>query len=105
MKKPKQYAEITREQAWGFNDLMVVAAFRYCCGRQTYIVGACVDWLIEIWPMLAENTRAVIQRDLEAEFERDDEARARNENYKPLGWDCDRQDWERVRELWARNAD
>ena len=98
MKKPKP--ELTREQAWGWNDLMVIAAFRYCMGRQTYIVQACADWLIDIWPMLNENNRAVIQRDLEREFELDDAARAAKDNYKPLGWDCDRKDWERVRALW-----
>lgn len=96
MKPPK----ITTAQAWGFDELMVMAAFRYCLGSRTYIVGACADWLIDIWPMLSENTRSVIRRDLEAEFKRDDEARARHENHKPLGWDCDREDWERVRKLW-----
>ncbi|MGA1081256.1 MAG: hypothetical protein ACO3WK_12935, partial [Steroidobacteraceae bacterium] len=70
MKKPKK--ELTREQAWGWNDLMVISAFRYCCGRSTYAVGVCADWLINIWPMLGEMTRHVIQRDLELEFERDD---------------------------------
>ena len=97
-RKPK--LELTREQGWGWHELMVISAFRYCCGRQTYVVGACADWLISIWPMLGDNTKAVIKRDLEREFERDDEARAAQENYKPLGWDCDRKDWERVRELW-----
>jgi hypothetical protein len=97
-KKPKP--ELTREQAWGFNDLMVVAAFRYCCGRQTYIVSVCANWLIEVWPMLSDHMRAVIKRDLEEEFVRDDQARASNESYKPLGWDCDRKEWERVRKLW-----
>jgi hypothetical protein len=79
---------------------MVISAFRYCVGRQTYVVQACADWLISIWPMLGANTKAVIQRDLEREFEMDDNARMREENYKPLGWDCDRRDWERVRALW-----
>ncbi len=31
------------------NHLMVLAAFRYCLGRQTYIVSECIDWLISIW--------------------------------------------------------
>ena len=96
MKPPK----ITTEQAWGFSELMVMAAFRYCLGSRTYIVGACADWLIDIWPMLSENTRSVIRRDLEAEFKRDDDARAYDYEHKPLGWDCDREDWERVRKLW-----
>lgn len=98
MKKAKP--ELTREQAWGWHDLMVISAFRYCLGRQTYVVQACANWLIDIWPLLSENNRAVIQRDLEREFELDDAARAAGDNYKPLGWDCDRKDWERVRALW-----
>jgi len=97
-RKPK--LKLTREQGWGWNDLMVIAAFRYCCGRSTYVVGVCADWLVNIWPMLSENTRAVIQRELEADFASDDQARAAKENYKPLGWDCDRKEWERVRALW-----
>ena len=97
----KQKPELTREQEWGFEGLMAIAAFRYCCGRQSYIVKACADWLIDVWPMLPDSVRAIIQRDLEEEFARDNEARARDQVYKPLGWDCDRQDWERVRKLWG----
>ena len=85
---------------WGFNDLMVTAAFRYCCGRQTYIVGCCADWLIEQWPNFADSTKVLIQRELEEEFKRDDAARERKDDYKPLGHDCDRAEWERVRGLW-----
>lgn len=91
---------LTTEEAWGFSQLMVISAFRYCVGRQTYIVGVCADWLIKVWPLLSDNTKAVIKRDLESEFERDDETRARGAAYKPLGWDSDRKDWERVRKLW-----
>jgi hypothetical protein len=83
---------------------MAVAAFRYCCGRQTYIVSDCADWLIAQWPRLAPNARAVIQRDLEEDFRRDDNARAKGSDYKPLGADCDRQQWERVRRLWSISA-
>lgn len=79
---------------------MAIAAFRYCCGRYSDIVGDCVDWLIEMWPYLASNTRDVIRRDLEADFQRDDEARA-GDMFRPLGADCDREQWERVRALWA----
>ena len=102
MKKPKP--ELTREQGWGWNDLMVISAFRYCCGHSTYVVGVCADWLISIWPLLTENTRAVIQRDLEREFARDAKARATGDSHQPLGWDCDREQWERVRKLWKEQA-
>lgn len=85
---------------WGFNDFMVIAGFRYALGRRTYAVGICADWLIEQWPNLKEDTRAVIKRELEEEFARDDAARDHKNEYLPLGADCDRAEWERVRGLW-----
>lgn len=91
---------IKRAHAWGRGDLMAIAAVRYCLGRQTYIVGDCADWLIAVWTRLSESARKTIQRDVAAEFARDDEARERNAAHKPLGADFDRADWERVRALW-----
>ena len=82
-------------------QLMVTAAVRYCLGRQTYIVGSCADWLIEQWPAINERTRSVIKRDVEEAIKDDDEARATGSKYKPLGWDCDREQWLRVRALWG----
>lgn len=92
---------LSEQGAWGFADLMIVAAFRYCCGRMTYISGACADWIVDMWPQFPERAKALIRRELDEEFRRDDEARAMNEQFKPLGWDCDRQAWEKVRALWA----
>lgn len=43
--------------------LMVTAAHRYCLGRKTYIVGACIEWMTAIWPALEANTQSVILRD------------------------------------------
>lgn len=60
---------------WGRDDLMATAAVRYCLGRMTYIVGDCADWLIEHWPNISSNARAVIQRDVEERFEQDDRNR------------------------------
>lgn len=85
----------------GHDHLMVIAAFRYCLGRSTYIVGECAAWLIKTWPLLNEQTKTIIQRELEEQFELDDIARAEQREYKPLGWDCDRREWERVRKLWS----
>ena len=73
--------------AYGRDDLMAVAAFRYSLGRMTYIVSDCAHWLCEQWPNIAENARKVIQRDLEEAFKRDDEARADGQYFKPLGHD------------------
>lgn len=84
---------------YGRDGLMAIAAFRYCLGRMTYIVGDCADWLIEQWPILPENVKAVIKRDLDAEIKADDEARAEGREYKPLGHDCDRASWLKVRTM------
>lgn len=45
---------------WGFHNLMVLAAFRYCMGRTSYIVGSCVDWLIAYWKEIDANTKKII---------------------------------------------
>lgn len=84
----------------GHDHLMVIAATRYCLGRMSYIVGDCADWLIKIWPLLNDNTKAIIRRDIDEEFKRDDEARADCRPYKPLGMDSDRAQWDRVRAMW-----
>jgi hypothetical protein len=87
---------------WGFNDLMVTAAFRYCLGRKTYIVGYCCDWLIEQWDNFGDQTRALIRNELEDAFWQDKKDREDNKDYYELGHDCDREDWERVRALWKK---
>ena len=89
-----------RPQPWGSDGLMAVSAFRYCLGRMTYIVGDCERWLFANWQDFPENVRRLIQREVEEEIKRDDEARARGAAHKPLGHDCDRAAWERVRTLW-----
>lgn len=88
------------EATSGHDHLMVIAATRYCLGRMTYIVGDCSSWLRRIWPMLNEGTRSIIQRDIEEAFQRDDDDRAAGREYKALGHDCDRAEWEKVRALW-----
>ena len=81
--------------------MMSVAAFRYCLGRKTYIAGTCADWLIDQWDNIGEANREIIQRELEAEFTADDLARSAGEQNRPLGMDCDRHEWEKVRFLWT----
>lgn len=86
---------------WGFDDLMVSCAFEHCCGRNNYIVGVCVDWIIDQWPNFSNNSKAFIKRHLEKEIKRDDESRERGDRHHPLGHDCDRELWEKVRNLWS----
>lgn len=44
-------------------DWLVLAAFRYCLGRRTYVSGDCATWLLIIWPALGEETRATIREE------------------------------------------
>lgn len=85
---------------WGRDDLMAIAAVRYCLGRRTYIVGDCSEWLVAQWPNICKRAQIIIERDIEREFKDDDEARANGDAHKPLGDDCDRREWEKVRTLW-----
>ena len=78
-----------------------LGAFRYYCGRKSYAVSSFCDLLIAQWPSLPERTRELIRRDLEEEFERDERARAEGRQFLPLGLDCDRDAWRRVRDLWG----
>jgi hypothetical protein len=48
----------------GLNDqLMALAAFRYCLGRRSYIVGSCLQWLRDTWEQFEQNTKSVMVRD------------------------------------------
>jgi hypothetical protein len=77
---------------------MITAATRYCIGRRSYIVGDCVDWILANWDDWPENVRTTLERDLEYEFARD----ALYPDWKPLGDDCDKREWEKVRKLWEK---
>lgn len=80
-------------------DFVPIATFRYSLGRMTYVVGECVGWLIIMWPRLSNVTRYIIANELAEEIRRDDDARARHSQWKPLGWDCDRKEWLRLAEF------
>lgn len=102
-KQGRSYAPTTlaEQGAWGWRDLMVLSAFRYCLGRMTYISGVCADWLVAKWADIPPHAQALIRKELDETFRQDDEDRAMNEPFKALGWDCDRESWEKVRALWA----
>ncbi len=93
---------LSEQGAWGWQDLMVLAAFRYCMGRTSYISSVCADWLVDKWPELPPRSKALIRTELDRAFVQDDEDRATGAtSFKALGWDCDRAKWEKVRALWA----
>lgn len=98
-----EFASEVLDAIAGHDHLMVIAATRYCLGRMTYIVSDCAAWLVKIWPLLNDKTKAIIQRDIEEAFARDDDDRAEGRDHKALGHDCDRAEWEKVRRLWSGN--
>lgn len=82
--------------------LVWLGATRYYLGRMTAAVGSFCDLLRVEWKHLPQETRDLIQRDVEEEFRRDDNARGweLEPHAFPLGMDCDRAEWEKVRKLW-----
>ena len=44
-------------------QLMVMASHRYCIGRRSYIVGACIEWMAFWWDDFDDGTKSVIVRD------------------------------------------
>lgn len=88
---------------------LVFWSFRYFIGRMTIATCCFADSLAKGWEHLEPRVQELIKRELEREFERDDEARKdRIENpesiYKyslPLGHDCDREAWQKVRDAYT----
>jgi len=45
------------------DQLMVMAAHRYCLGRRSYIVSCCIEWISQHWDQFESNTKANLIRD------------------------------------------
>lgn len=90
--------EACRKDAVRVDDTVIVSAFRYCLGRQSYIVGSFCEWLVTNWPKIDERSRLLIQRELDQAFADEDSGKF---TYKLLGDACDRQEWGKVRALYA----
>ena len=86
---------------WGYDDLMVLAAFRYCVRRRSYIVQDCVDWLIAYWPEFGDFIKDLLRKELEELFDKDDEFRSTNIGFPSFGDNYDRAAWNLVRALWS----
>lgn len=80
-----------------------LGATRYYLGRMSASVDSFCTLLIQEWDTLPMSVRGLIRRDVEEAFARDDSQRyaATLSGPYPLGHDCDRDSWTRVRHLWA----
>ena len=69
-------------------------------GRMTIATCCFADDLAKAWPLLDKRTQSLIRKELDEAFKKDDEMRAYPacaSSYYPLGMDCDRAHWEKVR--------
>lgn len=72
------------------DQLMAMAAHRYCMGRSSYIVGSCLDWIKATWEQMQAKTQSIMLRDTLDDLHR----------YKELPYASD---WQRLsRWMWER---
>lgn len=86
---------------------LVFWSFRYFMGRTTIATCCFADELARAWPLLDERTQNLIRKELDEAFSKDDEMRADpvcSSHYYPLGMDCDRTHWEKVRAAYTANT-
>lgn len=101
-KKPAKSDAFGGNRSEEDRGMLWIGAFRYYCGRKSYAVSWFCEIIVREWATLPKQARAIIQRDLEDEFALDDKLRADGADYRPLGMDMDRREWEKVRALWAK---
>lgn len=85
-------------------DDLLIAATRYYLGRMTASTCYFAENLALAWNCIPENVQNILKRDIEAEFKLDDRAREENWSKKPLGMDCDRAAWEKVRTEYNKTS-
>lgn len=72
------------------DEFLVIGAVRYARGRATYVVKETVDWVINHWDGLTENTRFVIARDVREECD------YRDNTHRSVLSQIDDTDWNRL---------
>lgn len=70
------------------DNLMTVAAFRYCLGRASYIVSHCVDYLSKHWEQIPVSDKKLIHKEIQGAFD--------SESY---GMEMDKEQWQKVLDL------
>lgn len=76
--------------------ILWIGAYRYYCGRMTSATHDFIEILLENWHRLPKRAQDIIKRDLEREFESDNNSRWYGDDHHPLGTDYERQKWGQV---------
>lgn len=86
----KRYVEV--EQKVPLNqELVLGCAFRYALGRATYVVGAVCEELVRLEPILNQNFKDRIAREIQ-EYQ---------DEHGKAGWDFDNDEWNYVKWLYT----
>lgn len=114
MKKIENAEKSTKPRRDGLNEIvscfhdgiddLVFWSFRYFLGRQTIATCQFAEELSKAFPLLNKRVKNLIRRELDRSFQEDDKARKNNEKFLPLGLDCDRQQWQKVREAYLADT-
>lgn len=97
--KPKRKPSIAA--MFGGESELAFWSFRYFLGRMTIQTCHFAEQLAKVWTQIDERHRCLIREELEHAFVKDDEARNANSKWLPLGMDCDREAWEKVRSAYS----
>ncbi|MCI5779823.1 MAG: hypothetical protein MR051_08445 [Lentisphaeria bacterium] len=80
-------------------------AFRYCLGRRTYVVSNYCEEASQKVRQITDHFLLLLEKELSEAIHEDNEQRAKREQYRTLGWDCDRYHWMKLFELVSAEVD
>jgi hypothetical protein len=108
--KNKQPIDPIAARFSGGSSELLFWSYRYFVGRMSASVSDFAERLARSWYHIDPRYKALIRDELTREFARDDELRAERKLKKPeetsypfslpLGHDCDRAAWDKVRTAW-----
>lgn len=91
-------------QCFDLNDL-VMSATAYYLGRMTHLVDSHCDAVVKAWTDLPTHVRDYIQRIVDEAFSRHEIVKTLGKDLGPLGNNCDRESWEKVRACWSKKTE
>lgn len=86
----KRYVEVIQNISLN-QELVLGCAFRYALGRATYVVGAVCEELIRLEPLLGENFKSRIAKEIQ-EYQ---------DEHGKAGWEFDNDEWNYVKWFYA----
>jgi hypothetical protein len=88
-KKPSgRYEEVENKLSLN-EEIMFACSIRYCMGRMTYVVGACIEECYRLSPLLSDNFKHRVAREIQEDEDRDN-----------LGMNMDKEDWTKLKDFW-----